>query len=102
MSCHLYGSSCGGRELDGLVALAVEDHCKNHRRHYTGDDPGSHVAKKLKHGPFPPIEQSRSLNWDLSQSSDTLVEQQYMTHQTELLDSYAALFSRPGLFVLPN
>jgi hypothetical protein len=48
------------------------------------------------------MEQSCSLNWGLSQSSDTLVEQRHMKRRRELLDAYAAPSSRPGLSVLPN
>ena len=48
----LYGSSRGASELDSLVALVVEDHGQNQRRHDAGDDSGSYVTEKLNHGYF--------------------------------------------------
>src|ERR1035437_2491504 len=40
-------SSCGAGELGSLVALVIEDHGQNERRHDAGDDPGGNVTEKL-------------------------------------------------------
>jgi len=80
-------------------ALVVEDHGQNERRHDAGDDPGSNIAEKLKHGYF--------LRWtDCLLTRDLLqprlrCEQLHMKRQRELLDAYAHL-QQPGLTILPD